>query len=53
MVVERHPQVVQEPQHLDPIAVQPDGCRCTRTSWRTRPACLIHADASSAAMSVG
>jgi hypothetical protein len=23
MIADRHPQVVQEPQHLDPMAVQP------------------------------
>jgi hypothetical protein len=23
VVVERHPQVIQEPQHLDPMAIQP------------------------------
>jgi hypothetical protein len=53
VVVERHPQVVQEPQHLDPMAVQPDGRRWTRAPCRTRPVCLIHADPSSAAMRVG
>jgi hypothetical protein len=53
LVVDRYPQAVQELQHLDPMAVQPDGRRCTRTSCRTRPLCLIHADAASAAISVG